>query len=136
MNSEFSVFVYILSLLAINQNERLTSSQISDRIHIHSARIRKVLGVMKRYGFVETKEGIAGGYILSKKPENIHLKDVYTMVESKPLQIPKRSLNEELSLPTTVDASLEYIFFSCEKQMLKHLEKIKLSDIIEGGNLL
>lgn len=136
MNSEFSVVIYILCLLAMNEKERLTSTQISERIHVHPARIRKMLMNIKKHGYVETKEGFDGGYVLTKKPEEINLKDLYTMINSKPLQIPKSSLRDEQSLPSIVDSRLESIFLACEKQIMEKLEEVSLANFIDGKLVL
>ncbi|MDQ0656146.1 DNA-binding IscR family transcriptional regulator [Paenibacillus sp. W2I17] len=35
-------------------------------------------------------------YVLARDPEEIHLKDVHTILNSEPLQLPKRSLHDEV----------------------------------------
>ncbi|WP_340400937.1 Rrf2 family transcriptional regulator [Paenibacillus sp. FSL H8-0079] len=133
MNSELSVALYVLVLLGTNK-ERLTSSQISECIQVHPARIRHILSKFKKSGYLETKEGSDGGYLLSQNPQEINLKDLYTMISSKPLHISKRSLNSKESFPAKVDNQLEFIFKACELKLLQQLQEITLADMIDSIN--
>ncbi|WP_433923570.1 Rrf2 family transcriptional regulator [Paenibacillus taichungensis] len=130
MNSELSVVIYILVLLSSHENEKLTSTQISERIRVNPARIRRVLSSIKKVGYVKSKEGIDGGYVLSKDPHEITLKDVYTLVSSKPLQTPKPSMMTKGNLTAEVDIQLVNIFIESEKQLMQQLEKITLGSML------
>ncbi|PWW38640.1 MULTISPECIES: Rrf2 family transcriptional regulator [Paenibacillus] len=130
MNSELSVVIYILVLLSSHENEKLTSTQISERIRVNPARIRRVLSSIKKVGYVKAKEGIDGGYVLSKDPYEITLKDVYTLVSSKPLQIPKPSMMTKGNLTAEVDIQLANIFIESEQQLMQQLEKITLGSML------
>lgn len=130
MNSELSVVIYILVLLSSHENEKLTSTQISERIRVNPARIRRVLSSIKKVGYVKSKEGIDGGYVLSKDPYEITLKDVYTLVSSKPLQIPKPSIMKKGNLTAEVDIQLANIFIESEQQLMQQLEKITLGSML------
>ncbi|MDR9745795.1 Rrf2 family transcriptional regulator [Paenibacillus taichungensis] len=130
MNSELSVVIYILVLLSSHENEKLTSTQISERIRVNPARIRRVLSSIKKVGYVKSKEGIDGGYVLSKDPHEITLKDVYTLVSSKPLQIPKPSMLTKGNLTAEVDIQLVNIFIESEQQLMQQLEKITLGSML------
>ncbi len=42
--------------------------------------LEKILSKLEKNNLVESKKGVKGGYFLSKKPENISLKDVFDAV--------------------------------------------------------
>jgi Rrf2 family protein len=135
MNSELNVVLYILSLLAsTGKNQWLSSNQISEHIQVHPARIRKIMSNIKRSGYVVTKEGIDGGYVLAKEPHQINMKELYSILSSKPLQIPKRSPYPDESLLARVDEHLELIILQCEQEMMNKLQNVYLSDLLDNEN--
>lgn len=131
MNSELSVVIYILILLSSHKNEKLTSAQISEKISVNPARIRRILSSFKKVGYVKTKEGIDGGYVLSVEPHDITLQDIYILVSSKPLQIPKPSMSTKGHLTAEIDMQLTSIFIECEQQLMRQLGKINLGSMLK-----
>lgn len=72
MTSEFAVGVHALVFLN-HKDCVLSSEELAENICTNPARVRKVLAKLKKKGLVDTKEGLNGGYHMSKKPEDIHL---------------------------------------------------------------
>lgn len=58
MNSEFTIAVHSLVFLANLPDHMATSEEIATNVSTHSARIRKVMGFLRKAGYVTTKEGI------------------------------------------------------------------------------
>lgn len=77
MNSEFIIAVHSLVYLAHHPEGLATSEDIADNVCTNPARVRKVMGCMRRSGYVDTREGPGGGYRLAIQPEDITLADVY-----------------------------------------------------------
>lgn len=86
MNSEFSIAVHSLVLLAHRTDRMATSEIIAENVRTHPARVRKVLGILRKHGFVTTREGIGGGYMLHCDPETTDLAQVYRAVSSGTLK--------------------------------------------------
>lgn len=75
MNSDFNVAVHALVYLD-HKHTWLSSEELANNICTNPARVRKVLGGLKRAGIISTREGINGGYMLAKPAEKISLKEV------------------------------------------------------------
>ncbi|MBB6733036.1 RrF2 family transcriptional regulator [Cohnella zeiphila] len=77
MNSEFIIAVHSLVFMAYRPDGMASSEEIAANVCTHPARIRKVLGCLRKEGFVATREGSGGGYRLVRDPASVTLADVY-----------------------------------------------------------
>jgi Rrf2 family protein len=84
-SSRFAVAIHILTLLALNPNEPLTSEFIAGSVNTNPVVIRRVLGVLRAARLVTSQGGNGGGWQLVGDPEAITLRDVYCAVEDEAL---------------------------------------------------
>lgn len=61
----------------------VTAKEISDRYRISYELLSKVLQKLTRAGIIISYQGVKGGYILAKKPDQIKLSDVMYAIEGK-----------------------------------------------------
>jgi Rrf2 family protein len=72
-------------IVLANNSEQYTSAQISEYILCEPTALRKILSQLSEAGIVEVKQGRAGGYQLTRKPDQITLFDVYiSLHEAEP----------------------------------------------------
>lgn len=72
MTSEFAIGVH--ALVFLNHKNRVVSSElVAENVCTNPTRVRKVLARLKRAGFVETKEGIDGGYRFCGDAQKVNL---------------------------------------------------------------
>ena len=76
LSSKLSVGVHILTLLAIKAGEPMTSAFIACSVNTNPVVIRRLLGLFREAGFVESKNGAGGGWLLVRDPKKITLVDV------------------------------------------------------------
>jgi Rrf2 family protein len=69
----------VQALIILSREDMLTcpSAEIAAYLQSEATLLRRVLAVLAREGFLETREGRDGGYRLKKNPETITLVDVY-----------------------------------------------------------
>ena len=79
-NSQFSVAVHVLTILAKNTNERVKSDYIAKSVNTNPVVIRRLLSNLQEAGMVSSQVGAAGGTFLSKLPKDIHLAEIYKAV--------------------------------------------------------
>lgn len=79
MNSEFTIAVHCLLFLGVREGRIANSEDIAESVTTHPARVRKVLSVLRKHRYVTTKEGAHGGYLLSSKPDEVRLGDLYRL---------------------------------------------------------
>lgn len=87
MNSEFTIAVHCLVILA-NAPDRLWNSEsLSRKVHTHPARVRKIMSTLRRSCLVTTKEGIGGGYRMNCDPSQCSLAMVYQATSCQALKL-------------------------------------------------
>jgi len=72
----------ILSVIFKNtNNKRMKLREISQSTGIPLAFSRKIVSYLKRGGLISSKEGINGGYLLNKNPQDISMRDIFISLE-------------------------------------------------------
>lgn len=132
MNSEFSIAVHSLVLLAHRTDRMATSDVIAENVCTHPARVRKVLGILRKHGFVATREGIGGGYILSCNPDETHLAQVYRAVSVGTLKPGWCSGDPEKGcmIAANVQTVMDDLFQEAEQHLEQYWEKWTITDVL------
>lgn len=132
MNSEFSIAVHSLVLLANRTDRMATSDIIAENVCTHPARVRKVLGILRKHGFVATREGIGGGYILSCDPAKTNLAQVYQAVSAGTLKPGWCSGDPEKGcmIAANVQTVMDGLFQEAELHLEQYWEKWTISDVL------
>lgn len=80
MNSEFTIAVHALVFLN-HKGESVSSDKLAANICTNPARVRKIMGKLKKKGLISTKEGVVGGYFFDLDPAKVTLEDVSNALE-------------------------------------------------------
>ncbi|XEC95287.1 Rrf2 family transcriptional regulator [Paenibacillus tarimensis] len=133
MNSEFTIAVHSLVYLAYLPERMASSEQLADNIQTNPARIRKVMGFLRRSGFVETREGTRGGYRLTIDPKSVTLGEIYRVMAQGTLTPSWCSGNPEMEclIGSNMQEVMNGIFCSAEKQLEAYFSQITISDVLE-----
>lgn len=92
--------------------------------------------LLKKKGFVKTKEGVGGGYILDCNPEEVSLADIYITVSHGTLK-PKWCTGDpekKCVISSNTQIVMNQIFDEAELYFEKYLEDITLSTFLEKLN--
>ncbi len=81
LSSKLSVGIHILTVLALYTGRPLTSEEIAESVNTNPVVIRRLLGLLREAGFVESKTGVGGGWLLLADPERINFLDILRAVE-------------------------------------------------------
>lgn len=81
MDTKFSSAIHTLILIA-ESNAPLTSEQIANSVGTNASYIRKVIGLLKKQGMIESHRGISG-FSLKPKPEDLTLLQIYQAVNDE-----------------------------------------------------
>ena len=84
-SSRFATAVHILTLLAYQRDEAVTSDYIAASVNTNPVVIRRLLRALAAGGLVSSVPGTAGGSRLARRPEDITLLDAYAAVEDEAL---------------------------------------------------
>ena len=78
MDTRFSSAIHTLILIA-ESAKPLTSEHIAERVGTNASYIRKITGLLKKEGIIESRRGISG-FSLKPKAENLTLLRIYRAV--------------------------------------------------------
>jgi Rrf2 family protein len=81
-SSRFATAVHVLTLLALEKEEAVTSEYVAGSVNTNPVVIRRLLRKLAEAGLVSSCPGSAGGSRLAKPPAKITLLDAYAAVES------------------------------------------------------
>jgi Rrf2 family protein len=83
LSSKLTVGVHILTLLAMTPDQARTSECIARSVNTNPVVIRRLLGLLREAGIVESQGGVGGGWRLKVPTERITLLDVLRVVEPR-----------------------------------------------------
>ncbi|MEC0129214.1 RrF2 family transcriptional regulator [Paenibacillus pabuli] len=131
MNSEFTIAVHCLVFLSMNNECMANSEDLSQSVGTHPARVRKVLSVLRKHGYLTTKEGAHGGYLLSRPSEDIKLGELYRLVAGGSLG-PSWCSGESGS-PCVVSSNMKEvmggIYDGGEQALSAYFDRISIEDV-------
>lgn len=131
INSRFAVAIHILALVAAGPREQVTSEFIAGSVNTNPVVIRRISGMLRKAGLIESKVG-APGSILTKNPRDISLLEVYHAVQNKDdLFSIHENTNPNCTVGKNIQNTLEESFHRAQIAMENELAKQSLYDIIE-----
>jgi Rrf2 family protein len=71
--------------LTKNQNQLATVGEISKAMQVPRSLLAKILQQLIKAGFVHSKRGIKGGFLLSRDPEKINLLEIIELIQKQPV---------------------------------------------------
>ncbi len=81
-STKLSTSVKALCFLALSNTSK-NSSEIAENIGVNASKLRMLLSKLGKSGIIKSDSGMRGGFSLNKKPENIHLQEIYCAIEDR-----------------------------------------------------
>jgi Rrf2 family protein len=131
VDTRFPVSVHIMTNLAYNEPELVSSEQLAFSIKTNASFIRKLVVSLSNAGLVESVRGKSGGIRLAKKPKEITLDQIYKAVTDNTLiNIPDKTPNKSCTISCGMGDVLSTISKEIEENTLKQLAKKSLSEVL------
>ncbi|MDQ0201650.1 RrF2 family transcriptional regulator [Neobacillus ginsengisoli] len=133
MNSDFTIAVHYLVYLVYLPDHMACSGSIAANVCTNAARIRKIMSCLRNHGFVKTKEGIGGGYILDCNPQEVSLADIYRTVSRGSLKPNWYTGDPEQKciVSSNTQVVMNQIFNKAKLYLEKYFENITLRSVLE-----
>ena len=132
VNSRFAVAIHILTMLAYQQPELLTSGFIACSVTTNPVVIRRVLGDLRRAGLVTSQAGNNGGWKLRREAGLITLLDAYTAVKDGALfAMHSQRPNPHCDVGKTIQNTLAGFFADAETALETQLAQHTIADVLE-----
>ncbi len=130
-SSRFAVAAHILTLLAYEAEQPLTSHYIAGSVNTNPVVIRRVLGLLSKAGLVSSSEGASGGTILAMAAESITLADVYHAVEPGDLfSLPKNDPNPQCPVGRCVQTILAEHMGGFQEAIDRAMQNVSIADLL------
>jgi len=131
VSTRFSDSIHILAYIDIYQNTKLSSEAIASSIETSPVVVRRLMGILRESGLIETKKGSAEPK-LAKSTNEITLLDVYLAVEGdKQLFTLDTSTNPDCIVGGNIQKVLGSYYEDAKMAALRKFNNVSLQDIIE-----
>jgi Rrf2 family protein len=133
LSSRFAVAVHVLSVLALQKDEAVTSDYVASSVKTNAVVIRRLLGHLRRQGLVRIQPGPRGGARLARPAAKILLSDIYRAVEDgQLLGLHRNPPNAKCPVGRHIGAVLGRVFGEAEAALEATLRKRTLGDVVGG----
>ena len=131
-STKLSTSVKALCFLALDDKPR-NSTEIAASVGINASKLRKLLSMLGKAGIVKSDNGMLGGFSLAKKPEDIHLQEIYCAIEDRKAFY--LNVNDDNLKENGTSEKINYFFLDLFSQIQIEIENkmtgITLKSIIE-----
>jgi Rrf2 family protein len=132
VNTRFAVAVHIATALAYQSEESRTSDELAKSVNTNPVVVRRVLCALAKAGLIDVKEGKSGGSVLSKRPSEITLADIYRAVEPDPVfGVPEKDVNRSCPVSCKMQKLMNGVLLRVERSLSETLKKTRLSDLLK-----
>ncbi len=131
-NTRFATAIHILTLLAQNPQEWLTSDWIAGSVNVNPVIVRKELINLRKSGLIESRQGKVGGVRIAKDPDQIHISEIYVSVKKTEILGKKnQNPNQLCSVGKNINKNLDILFGETDDLVVRFLKGKRLSDFTD-----
>lgn len=128
-NTKFATVIHILTILAKNPGEWVSSDWIAGSINVNPVVVRRELGLLQQKGWVTSRKGKEGGSMLQVPAADIRLGDIYQAVRNSDV-LGKKNMNPNPQCPVgkDINAKLDELFVETDDLVAEGLSGKTLAD--------
>jgi Rrf2 family protein len=132
-NSQFSVAVHLLSLLAgAAPGQVLDSVSLAAGPATNPAHVRRILGRLRTAGLVRSQQGAHGGWTLAHAPADIDLAQIWLAVNGEDPLLAVHNLDSTCPLGTRLEDTLRRLDRRALALLLEELGALSIADVVAG----
>ena len=128
-----------LLVLGLNYDGPVVRIQtISEQQNIPKRFLEQILNDLKSAGIVQSRRGVAGGYRLARRPEQISIASVVRHIEGAlaPISCVSEQFYEKCSCPDEARCAIRSVMKEVRDAVAKLAERITVADICERSRKL
>jgi Rrf2 family protein len=131
-NSQFSMAVHVLAMLAGSRDDNMKSECIAASVNTNAVVIRRLLGQLNQANLVVSQTGANGGTRLARCPKEINLAEVYKAVScGEVFALHGKSPNQECPVGKNIEAVLCNLQKEIDKSVGEKLSQYTLQSVFE-----
>jgi Rrf2 family protein len=133
VSTRFTVALHILTLLASSREEPLTSEYIAGSVNTNPVVVRRLLGLLRKQGFVSSQPGNGGGWLLAADSDAITLADVRRAVnEGTPFAMHSQPPNPACPVGRNIQGALSGLYDRAERALEADLAKTTIKNLLRS----
>ncbi|SPE50905.1 putative HTH-type transcriptional regulator rrf2-like [Verrucomicrobia bacterium] len=128
-----------LLVLGLNYGPQVVRIQtISDQQNIPKRFLEQILNDLKSGGFVQSKRGMAGGYRLAKRPEQISLASIVRHIEGAlaPVSCVSERFYQQCTCPDESRCAIRSVMKEIREAVVKIAERVTIAELCDRWNKL
>lgn len=125
------IAVHSLTFLAHVPDRLATSDYIATSVSVHPVRVRKVLSFLRKKGYIKSKEGAKGGFVLNCNPAEVTLAELYHLTSEGSLKPKWPNPNPQCIIGANIEKAMDGIFSAAEHQLQQYFKNYTIADILE-----
>ncbi len=131
-NSQFSMAVHVLSMLARSKDENFKSDYLAKSVNTNAVVVRRLLGQLNHARLVMSQTGANGGTRLARCPKEINLWEVYKAVNcGEVFALHAKEPNKDCPVGKNIEAVLCCLQKDIDKGIQEKLSKYSLQSVFE-----
>jgi Rrf2 family protein len=131
-NSQFSMAVHVLSMLARSKDENLKSDFLACSVNTNAVDIRRLLGALNQAKLVISQTGANGGSRLARPPNEIDLSEIYKAVNcGEVFALHARAPSKDCPVSKNIEAVLSCLQREIDKGIEEKLSRYTLQNVFE-----
>ena len=130
-NSQFSMAVHILTMLAGSPGENMKSERLAGSVNTNAVVIRRILSQLGQANLVTSQTGAFGGTQLARDPDDISLDDVYKAVScGEVFALHPKAPNQDCPVGRNIEAVLCNLQKEIDRSVGEKLAQYTLGDVM------
>lgn len=131
-NSQFSMAVHVLSMLAGSKDENLKSDFLACSVNTNAVVIRRLLGQLNHANLVVSQTGANGGSRLARCPKEINLSEIYKAVNcGEVFALHAKAPSPDCPVGKNIEAVLSCLQREIDKGIEEKLSRYTLQNVFE-----
>ena len=131
-NSQFSMAVHVLSMLARSKDENLKSDFLACSVNTNAVVVRRLLGQLNHANLVVSQTGASGGTRLARCPNEINLAEIYKAVNcGEVFALHAKSPSKDCPVGKNIEAVLCCLQKEIDKSIEEKLSRYTLQNVFE-----
>jgi Rrf2 family protein len=131
-NSQFSMAVHVLAMLASGKDENLKSDYLACSVNTNAVVVRRLLGQLNQAGLVVSQTGAGGGSRLARCPKEINLSEIYKAVNcGEVFALRTKSPSKDCPIGKNIESVLGCLQREIDKGIEEKLSRYTLQNVFE-----
>lgn len=133
-SSRFAVAIHVLTLLALNRGEPVTSEYIAASVNTNAVVIRRTLAALRRAKLVDSRGGNGGGWRIAREPKALTLGAIYQAVAADDalFAFHHRPPNADCPVGRHIQDALAGPFAAARRAAEDELARTTVADVLRG----